>query len=71
MSEGTTGWDLYSTLAEQAQYVDYYRSQPPVACPNDGEPLRLGPPNRPGVRFCPVDGWQYPRDWDPEIHSGV
>lgn len=65
------GWDLYSTLIQQAEYVNFYRSAIPVACPNDGEPLRLGPPNQPGVHYCPLDGWQYPRDYDPEIHSGM
>lgn len=34
----------------------------PVACPNDGEPLRTGPD---GILFCPYDGWQFPRDADP------
>lgn len=68
---GVLGWDLWSTLAEQAQYEDYYRSMRPVACPNCGEPLRIGPPNQPGVLYCQFDGWQYPRDWDPELHSGM
>ena len=70
-SGGVTGWDLYSTLALQASYVDYYATQPPLACPNDGEPLRLGPPNQPGTWYCPYDGWKYPNDWDPAIHSGM
>lgn len=65
------GNDLLSTLKEQAAYVEYYRSQPPMACPNDGEPLIAGPPSEPGILFCRFDGWQYPRDWDPEIHSGM
>lgn len=71
MSGGVTGWDLYSTLIQQSEYELYYKSQPPVACPVDGQPLRLGPPNQPGVWYCPQDGWQYPRDWDPELHSGM
>lgn len=65
-----TGWDLWSTLALQATYQDYYRSAIPVACPNDGTPLRLGPPNQAGVWYCPFDGWQYPRDYDAESMSG-
>lgn len=65
------GNDLLSTLKEQAAYVDYYRSQPPMACPNDGTPLEQGPPSQPGILFCPFDGWQYPRDWDPESMSGM
>jgi hypothetical protein len=66
-----TGWDLYATLQLRAQFADYYRSQPPVACPNDGTPLLIGPPQEPAVLFCPFDGWQYPRDYDADIHSGM
>jgi hypothetical protein len=68
---GTTGWDLYATLALQSEYATYYKSIPPVACPNDGEPLRQGPSQQPGILYCPFDGWQYPRDWDPESMSGL
>lgn len=70
MTKGTMGWDLYSTLAQQAQYIEYYKSVPPVACPNDGEPLRLGPSAHSGIRYCPWGDFQYPRDWDPETMSG-
>lgn len=66
-----TGWDLYATLQEQAQYADYYATQPPMACPNDGTPLTLGPPGSEAVLFCPHDFWQYPRDYDPALHSGM
>jgi len=66
-----TGWDLYATLQEQAEYAEYYKTQPPTACPNDGEPLKAGPSNQPSVLYCPFDGWQYPRDWDPGTHSGM
>lgn len=68
---GVTGWDLFSTLAQQSQYLSYYKSIPPVACPNDGEPLRLGPPQQPGILYCPFDGWQWPRDYDAETMSGM
>lgn len=68
---GVTGWDLYSTLAEQAQYAEYYKSATPTACPNDGEPLKPGPPSEPGILFCPFDGWQWPRDWDAATMSGM
>ena len=68
---GITGWDLYSTLALQAHYLDYYKTIPPVACPHDGEPLRLGPSTTPGIWYCPWGDFQYPRDWDPEAHSGM
>jgi hypothetical protein len=70
-SGGVTGWDLDSTLKQQAAYVNYYRSTPPVACPHDGEPLRQGPPSMPGILFCKFDGFQYPRDWDPNTMSGM
>lgn len=71
MAGGVTGWDLYSTLALQAEYVQYYKAAIPVACPNCGEPLRLGPPNRTGTWYCKFDGWEYPRDYDPETMSGM
>ena len=71
MADGVTGLDLYSTLVEQSEYITYYKSVPPVACPRDGEPLRLGPPSQPGVLYCPYDGWQYPRDYDAETMSGL
>lgn len=68
---GVLGWDLYSTLIEQAAYVSYYKSQPPVACPRCGEPLRQGPPQDPAVLYCKFDGWQFPRDYDPETQAGM
>lgn len=64
-------WQLYSVLEERAEYAIYYRTEPPVACPNDGQPLLPGPPQHPSVLFCQFDGWQYPRDYDPDIHSGM
>lgn len=64
-------WQLDNVLKEQAEYERYYRAQPPVACPNDGEPLTPGPGNEPAVWFCKFDGWRYPEDWDPDIHSGM
>jgi hypothetical protein len=69
--DGVTGWDLYSTLFQQAQYKAYYDTTLPVACPNDGEPLRQGPPSQPGILYCPFDGFQYPQDWDPATMSGM
>jgi hypothetical protein len=65
-------WQLDSILKERAEYADYYRSQPPVACPNDGEPLLPGPAGSADVElFCKFDGWAFPRDFDPDIHSGM
>lgn len=66
-----TGWDLYSTLQEQAAYAAYYKSQPPVACPNDGTPLLEGPPQESSILYCPFDGWQWPRDYDAETMAGM
>jgi hypothetical protein len=64
-------WQLDSVLKERAQYANYYRSQVPVACPNDGFPLKEGPPDQPAVLYCPAGDWQYPRDYDPIVHSGM
>lgn len=65
-------WQLDSVLKERAEYAGYYRSQPPVACPNDGTPLETSPARDPRVQlFCPHDGWAYPRDFDPDVHSGM
>lgn len=71
MAGGVMGWDLYATLAEQAAYIDYYQSQPPLACPHDGTPLKLGPPNAPGVLYCPNGDFRYPEDWDPQSMAGM
>jgi hypothetical protein len=65
------GNDLLATLQEQAQYIDYYKSMPPVACPRDGTPLLNGPPGEPGILYCPFDFWKYPEDYDAETMSGM
>ena len=48
-------------------------SRPPLACPNDGEPLSP-PPNRPSGAtmelYCKYCGWQYPRDWVAPVRLG-
>jgi hypothetical protein len=64
-------YQLYSVLQEQSQYVSYYKSIEPVACPNDGEPLTNGPPQEPAQKFCHFCGWQYPRDYDVNVHAGM
>ena len=64
-------WALDSVLKEQAAYLNYYRSIPPVACPRCGTPLTNGPPQAEAVLFCPNDGFQYPRDYDPESMAGM
>lgn len=65
------GWDLLATLQEQAQYLDYYKTQLPVACPHDGTPLLEGPPSEPGILYCPMGNFRYPDDWDAETMSGM
>lgn len=65
------GYDLLSTLQQQAAYIEYYKTQRPVACPNDGTPLLEGPPSEPGILYCPFDFFKYPQDWDPDTMSGM
>lgn len=53
-------WEQLLSIAQEA--ADLKRdelSRPPVACPNDGEPLLQGPD---GTLFCKYDGYQFPRD---------
>lgn len=64
-------YQLDSILKEQSAYWQAYAASPPMACPNDGEPLQQGPPEHSGILFCPFDGWQYPRDYDPQLHNGM
>lgn len=44
--------DIYHEAAED---IRFQQTQPPVACPNDGEPLKTGPD---GKLYCPFDGWR-------------
>jgi hypothetical protein len=54
-------WEQLVSIAEEAAAERRAaQSQPPTACPNDGEPLEQGPA---GTLHCRFDGWQYPRDW--------
>jgi len=49
-------WEQLADIAREA--ADLRReeeSRPPVACPNDGGPLRQGSG---GVLYCPFDGYQ-------------
>jgi hypothetical protein len=53
-------WEqLVEALRQGRQDHEDYVSQPPRACPNDGEPLKEGPD---GSLFCPSDGWTPERD---------
>lgn len=46
---------LLTVLQEAREERAAADAAPPVACPNDGEPLLTGPDGRP---FCPSDGWR-------------
>lgn len=48
-------WEQLRDIAREAAVdAEVERARPPLACPNDGEPLRRGPG---GALFCPFDGW--------------
>lgn len=42
--------------------VTVERSQPPTACPYDGNPLKTGPNN---VLYCDMGDYEWPRDGKP------
>ena len=69
------GWYQLLDIRKQARLEferDPYVMGPPLSCPNDGEPLQSGPPSQPGIWFCPMGDWQYPRDWTrPEPPAGL
>lgn len=49
-------WEQLISINEQnAQEVRSFTDAPPVACPNDGEPLSTGPD---GQLFCPCGDWR-------------
>jgi hypothetical protein len=48
-------YQLLDIIKEDAQEQAYWESQPPMACPNDGEPLVTGPD---GQLFCKFDGYR-------------
>jgi hypothetical protein len=53
-------WEQLLSIRDEAMaYKRDELTNPPVACPNDGEPLDAG---RNGVLHCPFDGWEWPRD---------
>jgi hypothetical protein len=50
-------WEQLRDITREArQLAEAEQSQPPEACPNDGEPLQRGPH---GELHCPSDGWIY------------
>ncbi len=65
MSQGGW-WQLLEINRYREQEFQFYATNPPMSCPNDGEPLTNAPPTDSGSSvelFCRFDGWQYPRDW--------
>jgi len=63
-------WQQLLTIARQNEEWDrYWRAQQPRACPNDGTPLTASASE--GTLRCPHDGWEYPRDWDPDTMAGM
>lgn len=56
----SNGWyGLLAILKERQDIKRQQSSVPPLACPNDGEPLQT---TRSGKLICLFDGWEYPRD---------
>lgn len=59
-------WGLDTVLKQSRQEFDAYRSAPPLACPDDGEPLMNAPATNAGSGkelYCRYCGWSYPRDF--------
>lgn len=55
MAQTGSWWGLAAVYAEADQLAQQWRDNPLPSCPNDGEPLTIGPD---GVRFCRYDGWR-------------
>lgn len=57
-------WEQLLSIEQERQDIQRIKqSTPPVACPNDGEPLtRKG-----SILRCRFDGWEWPRDRGTEI----
>ncbi|MEU0465023.1 hypothetical protein ABZ215_13550 [Amycolatopsis sp. NPDC006131] len=55
MTEAGGWYGLLAIAQEAAAERAAEKAQPPVACPNDGEPLQTGPDGR---LHCPFDGWR-------------
>jgi hypothetical protein len=50
------GWETYLNIVREGRAeAAAERARRPLACPHDGEPLRVGPA---GQLYCPYDGWQ-------------
>ena len=65
-------WQLDSIIKYARQEREFYLSQPPMACPRDGEPLQIAPPEAPECDlYCRFDGFRYPQDWDVTTMAGM
>lgn len=63
-------WGLVSAFRQSRQEFESFSSRPPVACPDDGEPLANGPATNAGSGvelYCRFSGWSYPRDHRPSM----
>lgn len=59
-------WGLDSVFKQSREEFQEFISRPPLACPDDGEPLMPPPATVSGSGielYCRYCGWQYPRDW--------
>lgn len=54
-------WEQLASIEEDRRLeVEREKTEPPVACPIDGEPLAHDP--RTGGLRCKFDGWAWPQD---------
>lgn len=52
-------WEQLGDIAREAREERRAREgQPPIACPHDGEPLKV----HRGIHYCPWGDYEYPRD---------
>jgi hypothetical protein len=57
MSDPQAGWYGLLEISQEAKAMAVeFEAAPPLACPNDGEPLRSGPH---GELYCPFDGYRW------------
>lgn len=57
-------WQQLLNIRKEARVeAEYWANRPPIACPNDGEPLRPGPAGSENTLFCPNGDYYYPRDY--------
>lgn len=53
-------WQLASIYEEAAAYKRQEQTEPPTACPFDGEPLRSVPGGGDGL-YCPFGNYEWPQ----------